>query len=73
MLSNACVDAKVKYGCAVWNELSNGQIKELNSLKVNMLKRAMELPYSTSSSIIQYEFGVTDLELDTYGKDYSGL
>ena len=66
MLSNVCVDAKVKYGCGVWNELSNGQIKELNSLKVNMLKRAIELPYSTSTSVIQYEFGVTDLELDTY-------
>ena len=66
ILSNACVDGKVKYGCAVWNELSNGQIKELNSLKVNMLKRVMELPYSTPSTLIQYEFGITDLDLDTY-------
>ena len=66
ILSNACVDGKVKYGCAVWNKLSDGQVKELNALKVNMLKRVMDLPYSTPSTIIQYEFGVTDLELDTY-------
>ena len=66
ILSNACMDAKVKYGCAVWNKLSNGQVKELNSLKVNMLKRVMELPFSTPSTVMQYEFGVTDLELDTY-------
>ena len=55
------------YGCAaVWNALSSGQVKELNSLKLSMLKRIMELPYSTSSCLIRYEFGITDLDLDTH-------
>ena len=31
-----------------------------------MLKRVLELPYSTPSTLIQYEFGVTDLELETH-------
>ena len=63
-LSNACVDSKVKYGCSVWNELKSIQEKELNELKVRLLKRVLELPYSTSSNAIKYEFGVTDLDLD---------
>ena len=64
MLSNACVDSKVKYGCAVWNELNKTQVKDLNDLKVNLLKRAMEMPYSTPSSAIKYEFGMTDLDIE---------
>ena len=64
ILSNACVDSKVKYGCSVWNELKNVQQKELNELKLRLLKRVLELPYSTPSSAVMYEFGVTDLDLD---------
>ena len=64
LLSNACLDAKVKYGCAVWSELKSGQEKDLNSLKVKVMKRVLELPYSTPSSGIKYEFGLTDLDLD---------
>ena len=64
MLSNACLDAKVKYGCGVWNELRSGQKKDLNDLKVKVMKRVLELPYSTPSSGVKYEFGLTDLDLD---------
>ena len=64
LLSNACLDAKVKYGCAVWNELKSGQVKELNDLKIKVMKRVLELPYSTPSNGIKYEFGLTDLDLD---------
>ena len=64
ILSNACVDSKVKYGCSVWNDLKNVQKKELNELKLRLLKRVLELPYSTPSSAVMYEFGVTDLDLD---------
>ena len=52
-LSNACLDSKVKYGCGVWNKLSSNQEKEINELKVRLLKRVLELPYSTPSSIIK--------------------
>ena len=62
-LSNSCVDSKVKYGCSVWNELKNVQEKDLNDLKVRLLKRVLELPYSTPSNAVKYEFGLTDLDL----------
>ena len=64
MLSNACLDSKVKYGCGVWNELKSRQEKDLNDLKVKVIKRVLELPYSTPSSGVKYEFGLTDLDLD---------
>ena len=64
MLSNACLDGKVKYGCAVWSELKSGQEKELNNLKVKVMKRVLELSYSTPSSGVKYEFGLTDMNLD---------
>ena len=64
MLSNACLDAKVKYGCGVWNEMKRRQEKDINDLKVKVLKRVLELPYSTPSSGVKYEFGLTDLDLD---------
>ena len=64
LLSNACVDSRLKYGCAVWNELDEKQKKDINGLKMKMMKRVMELPYSTPSTAIKYEFGITDMELD---------
>ena len=66
ILSNACVDSKVKYGCAVWNKLNNCQTKKINELKIRLVKRVLELPYSTPSTAVKYEFGITDLELDCY-------
>ena len=66
MLSNACLDAKVEYGCGVWNKLNSTQEKEINELKVKLIKRVLELPYSTPSSVVKYEFGITDLDLDCY-------
>ena len=66
MLSNACLDSKVKYGCAVWNKLNSCQTKNINDLKVRLVKRVLELPFSTPSSAIKYDFGITDLDLDCY-------
>ena len=66
MLMNACLDSRVKYGCGVWNKLNGTQEKELNELKTNLVKRVLEVPYSTPSSIVKYEFGLTDLDLDCY-------
>ena len=66
MLSNACLDSKVKYGCAVWNKLNSCQTKNINELKVRLVKRVLELPFSTPSSAIKYDFGITDLDLDCY-------
>jgi hypothetical protein len=64
LLSNACVDSKVKYGCAVWNALNEIQKKGINDLKINLLKRVMEMSFSTPSCAIMYEFGVTDLDME---------
>ena len=63
-LSNACLDSKVKYGCSVWSELKKCQEKELNGLKVKLVKRVLEVPYSTPSNAIKYEFGLTDMDLE---------
>ena len=56
------VDSKVKYGCAVWNELNDKQKKDINSLQINLLKRVMEMSFSTPSCAIMYEFGITYLD-----------
>ena len=63
-LSNACLDSKVKYGCSVWSELKKCQEKELNGLNVKLVKRVLEVPYSTPSNAIKYEFGLTDMDLE---------
>ena len=64
MLGTSCVDGKLKYGSAVWNKLNQTQIKDLNSIKINMVKRVLELPYSTPSVVVQYEFGIIDFDLE---------
>ena len=33
---------------------------------MKLIKRVLELPYSTPSSVVKYEFGITDLDLDCY-------
>ena len=65
LLVNACLDSQVKYGCALWNiTKSKTVIDDLNKIKPKLLKRVMELPFSTPSAAIQYDFGVNDLSLD---------
>ena len=66
MVMNACLDSKVKYGCGVWNRINGTQEKELNEMKTKLIKRVLEVPYSTPSSIVKYEFGLTDPDLDCY-------
>ena len=41
MLSKACLESKVKYGCAVWNKLNSCQTKNINELKVRLVKRVL--------------------------------
>ena len=38
--------------------------ERFNAIKLNMLKRIMQLPYATPSVIVQYEFGIIDLDLE---------
>jgi hypothetical protein len=35
-------------------------------VKVRLMKRILEIPYSTPSSIVKYEFGITDMGLDCH-------
>ena len=45
----------------MWSlKLNSAQEKEINELKVRLLNRVLELPYSTPSSVVKYEFGVCD-------------
>jgi hypothetical protein len=65
LMTNACLDSKVKYGCALWNIMKSLKaIDQLNSIKPRLIKRVMQIPLSTPSSAIQYEFGINDLALD---------
>ena len=65
LLSNSCLDSKVKYGCALWNVMkSKKDIQDINRMKPAMIKRVLQLPSSTPSDAILYEFGITDLPLD---------
>ena len=63
-----CVDAKVKYGAAMLNGQNMEQKKELNDIKINLLKRTLEMPYCTL--LRQLPFNMTlvivDLDLDVY-------
>ena len=49
ILINACVDMKLKYGCEFWDKLNKKQVDTIDKIKVNMMKRILELPYSTPS------------------------
>ena len=64
MLAKSCVDSKIKFGCALWGNLTVKQRKEINGIKINFVKRTMELPFSTPSIAIQYEFGIVDMDLE---------
>ena len=55
----------MKYGCALWDiRKSKKSIEEMNKLKPNIIKRVLQLPMSTPSDAVQYEFGVNDLSFD---------
>ena len=65
LLINACLDSKVKFGCALWNIAKSWKaIDDINGIKPRLLKRVLEVPSSTPSIAIQYEFGINDLSLD---------
>ena len=65
MLATFCLDSKIKFGSALWNVMKYKSIRDkLNGLKTCLLKRVLQLPSSTPSVAIQYEFGVNDLTLD---------
>ena len=64
LLMNSCLDSKVKFGCGLWNVNTKKEIIELNLLKINLVKRVLEMPLSTPSVAIQYEFGIGDLHME---------
>ena len=65
LLMNSCLDRKVKFGCEFWDIMKyKGTTEKLDTIKPNLLKRILELPASTPSTAIQYEFGVKDLTLE---------
>ena len=42
MLMSACLDSKVKYGCALWNLMNhNKAVEEVNRMKPNVIKRVI--------------------------------
>ena len=63
MLTNACFDMKIKYGCEFWDTLNKKQTEDINKIKINMMKRILEVPYSTPSVAVQHDCGVIDMAL----------
>ena len=56
---------KVKFGCSLWNITKYKNTSEkLNNIKPSLFKQVLEVPSSTPSDAIQYEFGIVDLTLD---------
>ncbi len=73
VLINACFDGQIKYGCAVWDVNKCVTVREdLDKIKPNLLKRVLELPSSTPSVAIQYEFGINNLSLDVLMESNTG-
>ena len=65
LLTSACMDSKVKYGCPLWNIYKSVKaVQDLNKMKPALLKRVLQLPSSTPSDAVLYEFGLNDLSLD---------
>ena len=65
LLTNSCLDSKLKFGCALWNITKyKNTTEKLNRIKPKIIKRVMQLPQATPSAAIQYEFGVNDLSLE---------
>ena len=65
LLMESCLDSKVKYGSALWDitKYKTSQHK-LNIIKPSLLKRVLQVPSSTPSAAVQFEFGVSDLSLE---------
>ena len=65
LLMLSCLDRKIKYGCALWNITKyKSSSEKLDKIYPNLLKRVLQIPQSTPSSAIQYEFGLNDLSLE---------
>ena len=65
LLMSACLDSKVKYRCALWNIIKSMKaVDDLNKIKPALLKRVLQLPSSTPSDAVLYEFGINDLSLE---------
>ena len=44
--------------------MSQSQEKEINNVKIKLIKRLLQLSYSTPSSLVKYEFGVIDMDIE---------
>ena len=64
MLIESCLSSLVKFGCEMWDDLAEKDVKEIDNLKVKVIKRVLELPYSTPSAAVKYEFGLLDFSLE---------
>ena len=51
--------------CSIWDlRKSKKSVDDLNRLKPNVIKRVLQLPSSTPSDAVQYDFGINDLSFD---------
>ena len=65
LLMGSCLDSKIKFGSSLWNILKSSKaVDELDRIKPRLMKLVIELPMSTPSAAIQYEFGINNLSIE---------
>ena len=64
MLIMACLCRKLEFGSEIWDEITKKDKETIDDMKAKVVKRTLEMPYSTSSIIIKYEFGLIDMSLE---------
>ena len=65
LLTSSCLDSTIKFGSALWNIMKYKTSRDkLNTIKPQLLKRVLQIPSSTPSAAIQYEFGINDLAFE---------
>lgn len=52
----------VLYNCEAWNNLTQEQLKELQTIQLKFLKRALHVPRSTPNALVLLELGILPIE-----------
>ena len=63
-LVEACFKRKFKHGCEVWDDFNKIELKTINNMIPNMIKRVLQIPSSAPTAAIKHDLGVIDMDLE---------
>ena len=63
-LVEACYKRKFKHGCEVWDDFNKMELRTINNMIPNMIKRVLQIPNATPTAAIKHDMGVTDMDLE---------